>query len=191
MLTDTDRHRRIDTRCVHILLHKREIAPERFRPVNLDIIEGKGHTRVGLGGVLVSRFHAERVLVSNHILNQLDGRVTFAFVVPFAVLGSHHNILQTVHIRLEFNFGIGACLPFAERYHLGLVSQHLEGQSRVSLRTGDTEVSVHVGCRTLAGGHHSLACCGLEIVDLHERQGLSCLCVDHHAGDTCSNRLLC
>ena len=53
MLADRDRHIRIDTRGVKVFLHEREVLPETLVKIHLQVIQRKGHTAVGLRGVLV------------------------------------------------------------------------------------------------------------------------------------------
>ena len=78
VLANRNRHIRIDTRCVDVFLHEREVLPERLLPVHLDIIQRKRHTAVGLRRVLVHGTYVERVFVGDDVLDQLHGRITFA-----------------------------------------------------------------------------------------------------------------
>ena len=122
VLADTHRHVRIDTRRVNVFLHKREITPERFLPVHLDVVQRKRHAAVAFCRVLIYGCHAERVLAGDHVLDQFYSRVALATVVALAVLGSHHYILQSVHIRSQLHLHVLAVLTLPKSQHLRLVT---------------------------------------------------------------------
>ena len=122
MLADTHRQIRIDTRRIDVFLHESEVLPEPFLEIHLDVIQREGHTAVGLGGVLVGGGDAVLLFVGNHVLDQFYGRITFAFVVPFAVLGSNHDILQSIDVGAHLDFHILAALSFAQRQHFRLIA---------------------------------------------------------------------
>ena len=62
------------------------------------------------------------LFVGNHVLDQFHRRITFAFVVPFAVLRRDDDILQTIHIRAQLDFHILAVLTLAQRQHFRLIA---------------------------------------------------------------------
>ena len=96
--------------------------------------------------------------MGDHILDQFNGRITFAPVLLLAVLGCNDYILQVVHVRFEFDLYVLALLPLTQRVHLCLVTYHLEVNRRVTGRIAQREVTVKVGSgailrveRTFAG----------------------------------------
>ena len=132
----------IDTRCVDIFAHELIVFPEGFVPVYLDVIQREGHTGVGLCRVLVSSLDAERVFMRNDVLDKFNGRVAFAFVIAFAVLRGNDDILQTIDVRSHLDLDILAVLPFAQRQHLGFITQHLEVKGVVTGSIADGEITV-------------------------------------------------
>ena len=115
MFTDRNCHTWINTRRVDIFLYKLEVLPEALLEIHLQVVQRKRHTAVGLRRVLVAAGHVERVLMCDYVLDQLHRRVTLAFVLAFAVLGRHHDILQTVHVRRQLHLHVFPALTLAER----------------------------------------------------------------------------
>ena len=115
VLTDGDGHVRINACGVNVFLYEIELFPEWLLPIDLYIIQRKRHTRITVRRIEVGGVDAERVLAGNHVLYQFDGRVTFAFIVAFAVLGRHHDILQTVHIRRQLHLHVRPVLTLTQR----------------------------------------------------------------------------
>ena len=186
VLADTDRHTRIDARRIDILLDEREVLPERFVPVDLDVIQRKRHARVTLRRVLIHRLHARRILVRYHFLDQLYRRVAFAFVLALAVLGRHHNVLQSIYVRRHLHLRVFAVLPLAQGEHLRLEAQHLEVQRVVTSRVADCEVAIYIRSRPHLRGNHAFVRRGLEEVYLHERQTLARIGINHLTRYTCA-----
>ena len=122
MLADAYRQIRIDTRRIDIFLHEREILPETLLEVHLDVIQREGHTAVGLCCVLGRGGDAVLLFVGYHVLDQFYGRITFAFIVTFAVLGSNHDILQSIDVGAHLDFHILAALSFAQSQHFRLIA---------------------------------------------------------------------
>ena len=142
MLTDTNRHVRVHTRGVDVFLHEGEVLPESLLEVHLDIIQRKRHTAVRLRGVLLGSGHAVFVFVGNDVLDQLHSRVTFAFVIPFAVLRRHHDVLQSIDIRMHLDLHVLTVLTGTQGHHLRLVTQHLEVQTGITRRVAQREITV-------------------------------------------------
>ena len=114
VLTDTDRHIRIDTRGIKVFLYEREVLPEALVKIHLQVIQREGHAAVGLRSVLVRSRHVERILVRNHILDQLYRRIAFTLVLALAVFRGHNDILQSIYVRRQLHLHVLAVLTLTK-----------------------------------------------------------------------------
>ena len=181
---DGDGHRRINTGGIDVFLDESETFPEPFLEVRRKIIDSKRHTMVGLRTIIIDGLDLERILMGDDLLDQLNRRVSFAFVFLLLFLRRDHDILQTIHVRLHLDLNVLALLTGFDGKHLGLVADHLEVNGRIADGVRDGKVTVYIGGRTVLGSQRTFAG-RLDKINLHERQFFSGIGINHDAGYGC------
>ena len=184
MLAYADSQRWVSACGVNVLLGEREGFPDALAEVRVKVVKSKGHTAVRLRRVFLLGLDCKGVSVGNHVFYQFDSGVAFAFVVAFAPFGCHHNVLQTIDIRLHLHLYVFFLLSGLEGVHFGLVAYHLEMKSGVTICVEDTEIAVHIRRSTDGGGNRPFAGSADEVY-LHKGERFAGLRIHHHAAYAC------